>query len=152
MRDADGTIERLLAGLRDAEPPGGMEHRILEALDGMGAREVGSLRFALAPAVASGACDAVGVCGDPDGCFYCQQRKHVPGQLCSSHSSQSRAEWGTQHCFIPTGGPKAPARIGGSEGSFDQRDFRRSGEAFAGCACGGGDADGQLPCTAVAVD
>ncbi len=39
MRDADGTIERLLAGLRDAEPPAGIERRILEALDGMEARE-----------------------------------------------------------------------------------------------------------------
>ena len=39
MKDADGTIERLLAGLRDAEPPAGIERRILEALDGMEARE-----------------------------------------------------------------------------------------------------------------
>ncbi len=38
MKEADATIERLLAGLRDAEPPGGMERRILEALDGMGVR------------------------------------------------------------------------------------------------------------------
>ena len=40
MKEADATIERLLAGLRDAEPPGGMERRILETLEGMGAREV----------------------------------------------------------------------------------------------------------------
>jgi hypothetical protein len=40
MKDADGTIERLLAGLREVEPPGGMERRILEALDGAEAREV----------------------------------------------------------------------------------------------------------------
>ncbi len=33
MRDADGTIERLLAGLREAEPSAGMQRRILEALD-----------------------------------------------------------------------------------------------------------------------
>lgn len=36
MRDADETIERLLAGLRDAEPSAGMQRRILMA---MGARE-----------------------------------------------------------------------------------------------------------------
>jgi hypothetical protein len=39
MRDADGTIERLLAGMRDAEPPAGIERRILEALDGMEAHK-----------------------------------------------------------------------------------------------------------------
>ncbi len=39
MKDAEETIERLLAGLRDAEPPAGIERRILEALEGMDARE-----------------------------------------------------------------------------------------------------------------
>jgi hypothetical protein len=38
MKDAEGTIGRLLAGLRDAEPPAGIERRILEALDGVDAR------------------------------------------------------------------------------------------------------------------
>ena len=33
MRDADETIERLMAGLRDAEPAPGMKRRILEAMD-----------------------------------------------------------------------------------------------------------------------
>jgi hypothetical protein len=42
MKDADETIERLLAGLRDAEPPAGIERRILEALGGMDAREASS--------------------------------------------------------------------------------------------------------------
>jgi hypothetical protein len=32
MRDAEHTIERLLAGLRNAEPQPGIEHRILEAI------------------------------------------------------------------------------------------------------------------------
>jgi hypothetical protein len=40
MRDAEQTIERLLAGLRDAEPPAGIERRILQALDGMEARQI----------------------------------------------------------------------------------------------------------------
>jgi hypothetical protein len=43
MRDADGTIEKLLAGLRDAEPPTGIERRILNALEGMEAREAPTL-------------------------------------------------------------------------------------------------------------
>jgi hypothetical protein len=80
MRDADGTIERLLAGLRDAEPPGGMERRILEALDGMGAREAATstslwhrpLRPAIAMLVA---CTVILMVA-----FTVQQRKHVPGQ------------------------------------------------------------------------
>jgi hypothetical protein len=33
MKDADRTIERLLAGLRDAEPSAGIERRILEAME-----------------------------------------------------------------------------------------------------------------------
>ena len=32
MKDPDRTIENLLAGLRDAEPPPGMHHRILDAM------------------------------------------------------------------------------------------------------------------------
>ena len=33
MRDADETIKVLLAGIRDAEPPGGMQSRILQAVE-----------------------------------------------------------------------------------------------------------------------
>jgi len=80
MRDAERTIERLLAGLRDAEPPGGMEHRILESLDGMGAREVAASaslwRRPLRPALAMLlACAVILMVA-----FTVQQRKHVPGQ------------------------------------------------------------------------
>ncbi len=80
MRDAERTIERLLAGLRDAEPPGGMEHRILEALDGMGAREVAASaslwRRRLRPVLAMLlACAVILMVA-----FRFQQRKHVPGQ------------------------------------------------------------------------
>jgi hypothetical protein len=80
MRDADGTIERLLAGLRDAEPPGGMERRILEALDGMGAREMAASnslwRRPLRPAIAILlACTVILMVA-----FTVQQHKHVPGQ------------------------------------------------------------------------
>jgi hypothetical protein len=80
MRDVDGTIERLLAGLRDAEPPGGMERRILEVLDGMGAREVAAStslwRRPLRPAIAMlVACIVILMVA-----FTVQQRKHVPGQ------------------------------------------------------------------------
>jgi hypothetical protein len=33
MRDADETIDRLMAGLRDAEPSPGMERRVLDAME-----------------------------------------------------------------------------------------------------------------------
>jgi hypothetical protein len=80
MRDADGTIERLLAGLRDAEPPGGMERRILKALDGMEARkEVASAslwRLPFRPAIAMLlACTVILMAA-----FTVEQRKHVPRQ------------------------------------------------------------------------
>jgi hypothetical protein len=80
MRDAERTIERLLAGLRDAEPPGGMEHRILKALDGMGARDdtasASLWRRPLRPALAMLlACAVILMVA-----FTVQQRKHVPGQ------------------------------------------------------------------------
>ena len=79
MKDADGTIERLLAGLRDAEPPGGMERRILEALDGMEAREAvasASLWRRPSPAIAMLLACAVILMA----AFTVEQRKHLPGQ------------------------------------------------------------------------
>jgi hypothetical protein len=78
MKDADGTIERLLAGLRDAEPPGGMERRILEALDGMEAREEVSSaslwRLPFRPAIAMLLAGTVVLMV----AFTVEQRKHVP--------------------------------------------------------------------------
>jgi hypothetical protein len=80
MKDADGTIERLLAGLRDAEPPGGMERRILEALDGMEVRQgVASAslwRLPFRPAIAMLLACTVTLMA----IFTVEQRKHVPGQ------------------------------------------------------------------------
>ncbi len=118
MRDADTTIERLLAGLRDAEPPGGMERRILDALDGIGAREVAAStslwRPPLRPALAMLlACTVILMVA-----FTVQQRKHVPWAAVRPTQANGRLEWGTQHFFIPTGGPKAPACTDDSEGSF----------------------------------
>lgn len=52
MKDADGTIERLLSGLRDARPPAGIERRILEALDGMEVREASAPTSFWRPAMA----------------------------------------------------------------------------------------------------
>jgi hypothetical protein len=81
MKDADGTIERLLAGLRDAEPPGGMERRILDALDGMGAREPAASaslwRRPLRPAIAMLlVCSVILTVG-----IAVHQHRHAPGDL-----------------------------------------------------------------------
>jgi hypothetical protein len=80
MKDADGTIERLLAGLREAKPPGGMERRILEAIDGVEAREAvasaSHWRLPFRPAIAMLlACTVILMA-----VFTVEQRKHVPGQ------------------------------------------------------------------------
>src|SRR5271156_2541017 len=45
MKDADRTIENLLAGLRDAEPPPDMNHRILDAMVARRATTYGSRRL-----------------------------------------------------------------------------------------------------------
>jgi hypothetical protein len=51
MNDPDRTIENLLAGLRDAEPPPGMHHRILDAMVARQATAHSS-RWPLRPALA----------------------------------------------------------------------------------------------------
>jgi cytoskeletal protein RodZ len=88
MRDADRTIERLLAGLRDAEPPGGMERRILEALHGREAREVAASaslwRRPLRPAIAMLlACTVILMVG----IAVHHQQRHPPATL--SHSTRA---------------------------------------------------------------
>ena len=112
MRDAEETIERLLAGLRDAEPPAGIQRRILEALEGMDAREASTsaslwrrpLRPALAP--------AVGVYGDPGGRFYFSATKTCPWGA----ARPLRPTFGLNGAptfFIADGWPEAPEGGGG---------------------------------------
>jgi hypothetical protein len=50
MRDAEETIDRLMAGLRDVEPSPGMERRILEAME---AHHAMPSRWLLRPSVAA---------------------------------------------------------------------------------------------------
>ena len=108
MRDADTTIERLLAGLRDAEPPGGMERRILDALDGIGAREVAAStslwRPPLRPALAMLlACTVILMVA-----FTVQQRKHVPGQQFVPLKPTEGLN-GAPNIFHPYGWTKSPS-------------------------------------------
>jgi hypothetical protein len=88
MKDADGTIERLLAGLRDAEPPGGMECRILEALDGIGAHEVAASAWFWLPAMALLLACAVILTA----AVIVHQRRHAPTDLSHSTSAPVRPD------------------------------------------------------------
>jgi hypothetical protein len=56
MKNPDRTIERLLAGLRDAEPPPGMHHRILDAMVARRATTHGPRRLLHLAAAMSLAC------------------------------------------------------------------------------------------------
>jgi hypothetical protein len=74
MKDPDRTIENLLAGLRDAEPPIGMHHRILDA---MVARRVTthSPRRLLHPAIAMSLACALAIT------IWVQHQRHIPANL-----------------------------------------------------------------------
>jgi len=108
MRDADGTIERLLAGLRDAEPPGGMERRILEALDGMGAREAAASASLwhrpLRPAFATlWACAVILMV-----VTMVHQQRHLPADL--GHSASADVRQATRPEFVTQKAPTGPRR------------------------------------------
>jgi hypothetical protein len=74
MKDPDRTIENLLAGLRDADPPSGMHHRILDA---MVARRVTthSARRLLHPAIVMSLACALAIT------IWVQHHRHIPTNL-----------------------------------------------------------------------
>jgi hypothetical protein len=109
MKDADGTIERLLAGLRDAEPPGGMGGRILEALDGREAREVAASvslwRRPLRPAIAMlSACTVILVVA-----IAVHQNGHTPAN--PSHSTRANVRQASRAEVSPQKTPTVPRRL-----------------------------------------
>jgi hypothetical protein len=109
MKDADGTIERLLAGLRDVEPPGGIERRILEALDGVEAREAVASASLWRPAMALLlACSAILIVT-----ITVHQHRHAPadsGRLTSADVRRAaRPEFVTQRA--PTGPRRTNSRV-----------------------------------------
>ncbi len=104
MKDADGTIERLLNGLRDAEPPGGMERRILEALDGMETREMAASTWPWRPAIAFlVACAVILIAA-----ISVHQHRHAPADL--SHSTSAEARHTTRPELVTQKAPTAPRR------------------------------------------
>jgi hypothetical protein len=111
MRDADGTIERLLAGLRDAEPSAGIERRILEALDGKAARPAAAsaslwrrliLPWRLRPAMAMSAACA-GILAGSLIVLTVHQHRHVPADVSRSTNADARQSTGPE-----AAGQKAP--------------------------------------------
>jgi hypothetical protein len=74
MKDPDRTIENLLAGLRDAEPPPGMHHRILDAV--VAGRATGySSRRLLPPAIAMSLVCALAIT------IWVHDHRHIPTNL-----------------------------------------------------------------------
>jgi hypothetical protein len=74
MKDPDRTIENLLAGLRDAEPPPGMHHRILDAMLA-GRATAYSSRPRLQPAIAISLACALAIT------IWVQHHRHIPANL-----------------------------------------------------------------------
>ena len=74
MKDPDRTIENLLAGLRDAEPPPGMHHRILDAMLAGRATAYYS-RPRLQPAIAISLACALAIT------IWVQHHRHIPANL-----------------------------------------------------------------------
>ena len=77
MKDPDRTIESLLAGLRDAEPPPGMHPRILDAMVARGATTYRSRRLLHLAAALSLAC-ALAIT------IWVPHHRHIPTNLRSS--------------------------------------------------------------------
>jgi hypothetical protein len=76
MNDPDRTIENLLAGLRDAEPPPGMHHRILDAMVARRATTHNPRRL-LHPAIAMSLACALAIT------IWVQHHRHLPANLTS---------------------------------------------------------------------
>jgi hypothetical protein len=74
MKDPDRTIENLLAGLRDADPPPGMHHRILDAMVARRAT-THSARRLLHPAIAMSLACALAIT------IWVQHHRHIPTNL-----------------------------------------------------------------------
>jgi hypothetical protein len=74
MKDPDRTIGNLLAGIRDAEPPPGMHHRILDAMVARRAT-THSPRRLLQPAIAMSLACALAIM------IWVQDPRHIPANL-----------------------------------------------------------------------
>jgi hypothetical protein len=85
MKDADETIERLMAGLRDAEPSPGMERRILEAME---AHHATPSRWFLRPSVAASLVCATALAASLIVATRVNQPSHAPANA-ARHSTHA---------------------------------------------------------------
>ena len=125
MKDADRTIERLLAGLRDAEPPGGIERRILEALDGIEARDVATPASLWLPAMALLLACAVILMA----AVMVHQHRHAPADLSPSISAD--VHQATRPELVTRKTPTGPQRTSSRVLVRHPRDVPAAGEAQA---------------------
>lgn len=105
MRDADATIERLLAGLRDAEPSAGMQRRLLSAMAASETVPSASpshrftlpwlLRTATATSLACAVAFTACLTGSLIVAIKIHQQHHVPADV-RGHSTSAAARQGNE--------------------------------------------------------
>lgn len=93
MRDSDEAIERLMAGLRDAEPSPGMKRRIFEAMEAHQTSPLGSDRHRLRPSVAAPLLGAAALAASLIVATRVHQPAHMPAV---KHSVPADVGQGTQ--------------------------------------------------------
>jgi hypothetical protein len=113
MKDADRTIERLLAGLRDAEPSAGIERRILEEMEAREAAAAAPLwprlrsSWLLRPAIAmSLACAVASLIV----AIAVHQPRHRPADV-RSHSTRADVRQTAGPQAVAQQAPIAPRRV-----------------------------------------
>jgi hypothetical protein len=115
MREADQTIERLLAGLRDAEPPAEMQRRILEAMRAHEAVASDPLRhgritpWLLRPSVATSLAGAAALAAWLFVAVKVHQPWHAPADT-TSYSTHATARQSTRQETVARETPIEPRR------------------------------------------
>jgi len=115
MREADQTIERLMEGLRDAEPPAGMQRRILEAMRVREAASSDPLRrrlitpWLLRPSVATSLACAAALAASLIVALKVHQPSHPPADA-TSGSMRAAAGQSTRPETMAQKGPIEPRR------------------------------------------
>jgi hypothetical protein len=102
MKDPDQAIEKLLAGLRDAEPSPGMHHRILDAMAAGPATVYGSRRL-FRPAIAMSLACALAIT------IWVQHHRHIPANL-RSHTTNVAAPRTKPPQTVADRAPREPRR------------------------------------------
>ena len=140
MKDADRTIERLLAALRDAEPSAAMERRILEALEAREAAAAPPFWSGMRP-IATSLAAALAIAGMLIVAVAVRQHRSAPADT-RSHATAPPVRGTTQPEVVSA----ASAHCTSTAGSTGLAATCRQG------FCSAGNPGGQLPCTAFAVN